>query len=247
MDILIIEFTIAGLLIFWFLGYVIYSIVTSCKSTKNTGDACTKNCECVSGGCGKTSLTSPVTCCSGSTTTFQGLNYCADVANGGVCVSNGMCASGLCKNGVCVSSVCDSTCATGCGLSDGSPNASVICCPNGTVNINGIEYCKDLDYGKPCQGNSMCGSGECTGFQNGVGYCNTPILPLPLTPCQKNSDCKNGACARAETGSSDHYCCPSGDYVNIGFYAYCTDMPKGTKCSDTRQCKSGVCSGGVCL
>lgn len=75
-----------------------------CKSNcENKGDSityCVKNSDCSNNACGleNASDNSPYICCpSNKVDTFFFTDYCTQIANGEICMSNAMCRSGNCK------------------------------------------------------------------------------------------------------------------------------------------------------
>ncbi len=255
MDLFTIELIFAGLVIFWFVGYFIYYLVSKynskCIGNGTAGTSCGQNCECASGACGKLNANGdPVCCPNGETTTVNGLVFCAGYPNGSSCGSNGMCKSGSCVNGKCApaGNTCDASCKNGCGKTSAAPGAPTVCCdPNGTVNVNGQAYCNNSAYGTPCNNNSMCASGYCSGTNSSgaIGTCGVNIYPYPNKPCSSNGDCSNNACGRWGPGGP-LVCCPSGETSMHAFYDYCTQMPNGGGCWNGSYCKSGNCVNNVC-
>jgi hypothetical protein len=102
-----------------------------------------------------------------------------------------------------------------------------------------------------CTYNSECASGVCS-----AGVCLAQKLSAGSNcPDGESADCENGVCSLAawkfrfsELTDEDFKCCASGEVFDYELY-YCAGFQEvGSPCDNrSKFCKSGVCSGGVCL
>lgn len=156
------------------------------ENTKEEAQPCTSNGECKNGACGRIDAASgALVCCpSGSIVTYGGYDYCTQIAAGGVCWSDVMCASGYCRGnsgglqkGHCaergaVGESCDSNvdCKNNsCGRRSAADGAPKVCCPSGaTSTYAGFDYCSQLPNGSSCWSDAMCASDECGGNLGGL-------------------------------------------------------------------------------
>lgn len=250
-----------GFMLIWFVGYFIYYMLTkkSCTASISSGTACSQSCQCKSGACGMTTSSSTVCCPTSKTTTdSSGLVYCAGYPVASPCKTDSMCNSGSCINGKCSpsgSSCTPSTCPTGCGYPDATQSNPKICCPKGTVTVDGVSYCTDSPDGTPCFSLDQCAAGNCYGNSGGaIGKCGfgppSPPQPKPkFIPCNDPNDCQSGACAQVDPtgqGNFDRGCCPVKSGHMWGGDIYCDNLPAGYSCQSDAFCASGNCNNGVC-
>ncbi len=155
-------------------------------------------------------------------------NYCLGglclpkAKKGAKCTGGAMCISGSCVDGVCCG-------AASCGL-----------CKR--CNVKGKEgACA------PVANNTVCGKPTCTAssFTQDVA---TRMVCVAGSCTAKAKPCGHYLCDAAKTACSQKCAAGKGCYNS----AYCYESsclekkPKGAKCSDKGQCKSGFCVDGYC-
>lgn len=229
-------------------------------------EQCTKNRDCANNACGRpTAAAGGYLCCpSGRTSTYWGVDYCADMPDLSACWSHAMCASGNCRDpnfasgrrGVCErkaapDNFCDDNtdCENGqCGRPEAGTNARKVCCKPGQVakEYGGYDYCTPMPHGVNCFSDAQCKKGgRCKNAGWGLGICWEP-QPVGAF-CTMDADCLNKQCgfldSRPETKWS---CCPPGrPQKTLGGADYCTNAPKDTTCRWDGQCASGNCKGNT--
>lgn len=145
-----------------------------------TGATCTSNSDCENDACGRQTAATgaPLICCpSGGLDLYDFLDYCTEMPNGSVCLSDAMCASNNCINNTCsdlypVGATCtsNSDCQNdACGRQTAADGAQLICCPSGQiVTYAFFDYCTEMPSGSVCWLDSMCSSDDCSGNVGGL-------------------------------------------------------------------------------
>ena len=88
---------------------------------------------------------------------------------------------------------CDCIKPNKCALANGASETTV-CCPLGTIVVNGRTYCDNLVLNSPCLTNEMCANKNCVN-----GLCSN-ILSIGFTNltngsrCTSSSQCVSGNC-----------------------------------------------------
>ncbi|KAK0538882.1 hypothetical protein OC835_001301 [Tilletia horrida] len=174
---------------------------------------------------------------------------------GSSCRSSDECYSKNCEDGICQRQPLGGPCFKGancatryCDLSDGScrdpshllgvcggDNESCSTRANGGQLVCDGNFCK-LKDGAACTRDKVCLSGSCGPDKT----CINTGLP-PFARCEENSDCKSGQCISC-FNLRDFSDCSGDDY----FAYFCDRFELGHSCSDTNQCKTGVCRHGTC-
>jgi hypothetical protein len=229
------------------------------------GKACGANSDCSSGNCsGGFCAAAPVGCNDGikngsETDVDCGGGTCPLCANGKTCGSLVDCASASCASGVCAAIV--PTCTD--GVKNGAETD--VDCGGGT--------CGKCANGKTCSGNGDCQSAGCVGgvcsvvaatcsdgLKNGsetdvdCGGASCPKCAISKT-CASATDCALvGGFAQCQNNICIVPNAPCGNAVKDGSEtdvdcggSQCGKCQNGWFCSVGTDCKSGACSGGVCV
>jgi hypothetical protein len=240
---------------------------------------CRKDYECAhgygdcpgDGSCGRAGYPSgDYTCCDGSDTPkvdvppyIDGLFdwYCPRTQEfGEACVEDWMCETGPCVDGVCEGIGGEQECPLGVYARESYPSGDIVCCSGAAVSSNAINtfgkrYCAEsFGVGSPCDANSMCSSGVCSGM-----VCREEKLSVG-EPCDfvykrgvstgdcywdgVCSDCRSGFCAKGSYPSGENVCCANRTVWSYTFEAfYCTGIQEiGSPCDSHAMCLSGACS-----
>lgn len=165
--------------------------VNICQPKIADGSTCSAGDDCAGGACayGFAGATNQVCCPSHAVDTYDGNQYCTDMAPGTPCWSNAMCGTNaICSGndggleiGKCVvklpngsNCVHDDQCLKGaCGYPHADDDGSEICCASGhTTEFGTYDYCTGMAKGTKCYSNDMCASGKCPGGSIfGTGTC----------------------------------------------------------------------------
>lgn len=164
-----------------------------CKPRANVGGACESDEDCKNSACARATAAdnAGLTCCaSGGTQMYAGYSYCSEMADGGACWSDAMCASGYCKGnsggltkGVCITrkaagAACTANgdCANNaCARATAAEGTGLSCCASGATTLYaGYDYCTKMPKGSTCRSDAMCNSGNCSGNLSGLqrGTCD---------------------------------------------------------------------------
>ena len=73
-----------------------------------------------------------------------------------------------------------------------------------------------------------------------VDYYNSPT-PTPTCGSFWKNTCPHGVCAKWD--DDELACCPTKNYTNENWSAWCTSLSPGDRCAYSAQCQSGSCSG----